>query len=89
VSLVEPDEVGVARAPGGFVCRFTWEHTFHELFLRDRRLLAALESQRMQHCGERQLHHMLGHGPDRLLVALTAPIQGYCYKAVMAVLPRR
>ena len=89
VSLVEPDEVGVARAPGGFVCRFTWEHTFHELFLRDRRLLAALESQRFQHCGGRQLHHLLGHGPDRLLVALTAPIQGYCYKAVMAVLPRR
>ena len=89
VSLVEPQEIGVARAPGGYVCRFIWEHTFHELFLRDRRLLAALASQQVERCGERQLAHLLGHGPDRLLVALTAPIQGYCYKAVMGVLPRR
>jgi len=89
VSLVEPDEVGVARAPGGYVCRFMWEYTFHEVFLRDRRLLAALESRRVQSCGERQIRNLLGHAPDRLLVALTAPIQGYCYKAVMAVLPRR
>jgi len=89
VSLVEPDEVGLARAPGGYVCRFMWEHTFHELFLRDRRLLAAVESSRVQTCGERQIRNLLGHAPDRLLVALTAPIQGYCYKAVMGVLPRR
>jgi len=89
VSLVEPDEVGAARAPGGYVCRFMWEHTFHELFLRDPRLLAALESRRVQSCGERQIRNLLGHAPDRLLVALTAPIQGYCYKAVMGVLPRR
>ena len=89
VSLVEPEQVGVARAPGGYVCRFMWEHTFHELFLRDRRLLAALESRRVQSCGERQVRNLLGYSPDRLLVALTAPIQGYCYKAVMGVLPRR
>jgi hypothetical protein len=89
VSLIEPQEVGVAHAPGGYVCRFIWEHTFHELFLRDRRLLAALASRQVARCGERQLAHMLGHNPDRLLVALTAPIQGYCYKAVMGVLPRR
>jgi hypothetical protein len=89
VSLVEPDEIGIARAPGGYVCRFVWQHTFHELFLRDRRLLAALESRQVQRCGERQVGQFLGHAPDRLLVALTAPIQGYCYKAVMAVLPRR
>lgn len=89
VSLVEPDEVGVARAPGGYVCRFVWQHTFHELFLRDRRLLAALDSRQVQRCGGRQLQHLLGHGADRLLIALTAPIQGYCYKAVMGVLPRR
>jgi hypothetical protein len=89
VSLVEPTEVGVARAPGGYVCRFIWQHTFHELFLRDRRLLAALESRRVQSCGQRQIRNLLGHAPDRLLVALTAPIQGYCYKAVMGVLPRR
>src|SRR5436305_5050946 len=89
VSLVEPDEVGVARAPGGYVCRFVWQHTFHELFLRDRRLLAALESRQVQRCGERQVQRLLGHGTDRLLVALTAPIQGYCYNAVLGVLPRR
>jgi hypothetical protein len=89
VSLVEPDEIGVARAPGGYVCRFIWQHTFHELFLRDRRLLGALESAQVQRCGERQVQRLLGHAPDRLLIALTAPIQGYCYKAVMGVLPRR
>jgi hypothetical protein len=89
VSLVEPDEIGIARTPGGYVCRFIWQHTFHEVFLRDRRLLLALESAQVQRCGVRQVQHLLGHAPDRLVVALTAPIQGYCYKAVMGVLPRR
>src|SRR3954471_877149 len=89
VSLVEPDEIGIARAPGGYVCRFIWQHTFHELVLRDRRLLAALQSAHVDRCGEHQVQRLLGHAPDRLLVALTPPIQGYCYKAVMAVLPRR
>lgn len=89
VTLVEPDDVGVARAPGGYVCRFMWQSTFHEVFLRDRRLVAALESRKVQRCGGRQIHGLLGHAPDRLLIALTAPIQGYCYKAVMGVLPRR
>jgi hypothetical protein len=89
VSLVEPDDVGIAQAPGGYVCRFIWMHTFHELYLRDRRLLGALEVQRVHRCGERELRRLLGHAPDRLLIAMTSPIQGYCYKAVMGVLPRR
>jgi hypothetical protein len=89
VTLIEPEEIGVARAAGGFVCRFLWLSIFHELFLYDRRLVAALERRDAQRCGERELHRLLGHAPDRLLVALTPPIRGYCYKAVMAVLPRR
>jgi hypothetical protein len=43
----------------------------------------------VQRCGGRDLDRLLGHPPDRLLVALTPPVQGYCYKAVMAVLPKR
>jgi hypothetical protein len=89
VALIEPEQIGVARAAGGYVCRFLWLDTFHELFLQDRRLTAALGRRRLEQCGGRQLHDLLGHAPDRLLVALTPPVQGYCYKAVMAVLPRR
>src|SRR3954462_16026402 len=88
-SLVEPEEVGVARAPGGYVCRFIWQHTFHELFLRDRRLLAAVESRRVQSCGERQFRNMPAPAPPLLLVARTAPIRAYCYKAVRGLPPRR
>jgi hypothetical protein len=89
VALIEPDDVGVARAAGGYVCRFMWLGTFHELFLQDRRLTAALARHPVERAGGRQLHSLLGHAPDRLLVALTPPREGYCYKAVMAVLPRR
>jgi hypothetical protein len=89
VALIEPNQVGVARSGAGYVCRFVWLDTFHELFLRDRRLTNALTRRQIERCGGRGLHAMLGHAPDRLLVALTPPVQGYCYKAVMAVLPRR
>jgi hypothetical protein len=89
VTLIEPEEVGIARGSGGYVCRFVWMGVFHELFLHDGRLVAALGRRQVQRCGGRQLHALLGHAPERLLVALTAPMQGYCYKAVMAVLPRR
>ena len=89
VSLIEPDHVGVARGAGGYVCRFLWLDTFHELLLRDRRLVTALRRYDVQRCGGRDLEAMLGHAPGRLLVALTPPKQGYCYKAVMAALPKR
>ncbi|MCU1449299.1 MAG: hypothetical protein JWP02_1469 [Acidimicrobiales bacterium] len=89
VALIEPEQIGVARVAGGYVCRFLWLDTFHELFLRDRRLTAALTRHQVERSGGRQLDAFLGHAPDRLLVALTPPMQGYCYKAVMAVLPRR
>jgi hypothetical protein len=89
VSLIEPTHVGVARGPGGYVCRFLWLDTFHELLLHDRRLLTALRRSQVQRCSGRDLERFLDHPPDRLLVALTPPIQGYCYKAVMAALPKR
>lgn len=89
VTLIEPEHVGFARAAGGYVCRFLWLDTFHELLLHDRRLVSALRRHEVQRCGGRDLEHMLGHPPDRLVIALTPPIQGYCYKAVMAALPKR
>ena len=89
VTLIEPDHFAVARAAGGYVCRFLWLDTFHELILRDRRLVGALRRRQVQRCGGRDLERFLGHPPDRLVVALTPPVQGYCYKAVMAALPKR
>ncbi len=89
VTIIEPEHVGVARGAGGYVCRFLWLDTFHELLLRDRRLVGALRRYEVQRCGGRDLERFLGHPPDRLVVALTPPVKGYCYKAVMAALPRR
>jgi hypothetical protein len=89
VTLIEPDHVGVARGDGGYVCRFLWLDTFHELLLHDRRLVGVLRRHEVQRCGGRDLERMLGHPPDRLVVALTPPMNGYCYKAVMATLPKR
>ena len=87
VALLEPEKLGVAvNGDGSYGCRFLWQEGYHDLPLLDWRLLGRLTLDR---CGARQLHQALGHPADRLVVALTPPMQGYCYKAVVGVLPKK
>jgi hypothetical protein len=52
--------------------------------LADRGAAAALDRG-----GPAHLSRALGFHPRRLLVALSPPVNGYCYKVVAGLLPRR
>ena len=63
----------VVRTERGWRCRFAWRGRHQDLPVVDEQLLAARDRTR----------------PGRILVALTAPVEGHCYKAAVAILPRR
>lgn len=88
VTLVEPAMGPQIRwGPAGYECRFAWQGTVHELPLGDRRLAASLWRQGVDRCAGRELTRHLGFRPQRLLVVLTPPADGYCYKQVSALVP--
>ncbi len=68
-------------------CHFMWQGQPHELLLADRRLLDTFERDGMAPPTRGEVCRILGYRPHRLLVMLTAPIDGYCHKAVAALLP--
>lgn len=86
VALVE-----LSRAPGvkwsgeGPFCSFAWAGAEQFLPLTD----DAAGSVRVgvDRAGRVNLARALGYRPTRLLVILTAPVDGYCRKAVAALLP--
>ncbi|HWC09984.1 MAG TPA: hypothetical protein VG455_02060 [Acidimicrobiales bacterium] len=77
----------VRRGPFGYECRFTWQGARHQLPLLDRRTLARLDEVGWPRYSARDLQHVLGHRVRRLLVVLTPPRRGYCYKVVASLLP--
>lgn len=81
IALVDPEGPIQLRRDGGYLaCRFSWQGTLRELACLDRRLAAA-----MDRAGQTR---RAGAKGDRLVVALTPPIDGHCHKVVEAVLPR-
>lgn len=88
VTLVDPVMGPEVRwGSAGYECRFAWQGTVHQLPLGDRRLAAALWRHGVDRCAGRELTSYLGHRAQRLLVVLTPPSDGYCYKQVSALLP--
>ncbi len=73
--------------PGGLECHFVWQSTAHELPLVNRTLVAHIEAGGYIPASRGDVERLLGYRPRRLLVMLTAPQDGYCHKAVGAVLP--
>jgi hypothetical protein len=61
----------------------------HELALADSSLGDDLARTGRSQLGGAALADLLGYMPTRLLVALTAPRDGYCSKVVAGLLPRR
>jgi hypothetical protein len=81
IAIVEPEgTVSLWRDRPYLACRFSWLGHERELPCLDR-FMAAL----MDRSGRRRLVAEKG---DRLLVALTPPIEGRCHKVVDALLPR-
>ena len=81
IALVEPQGPIALRREGGFLaCRFGWLGTMRELACLDRKIAAEMDAS-----GTAQLSAPKG---DRLVVALTPPIDGHCHKVVETVLGR-
>lgn len=68
-------------------CHFTWQGAQHQLPLTDMRVVAPMEQYRMSRLTRGEAQRLLGFRPRRLLVMLTAPVEGYCHKVIAALLP--
>jgi hypothetical protein len=68
--------------------RFGWPRSDHWLPVEDRRALACMWASNRERLSGRSLAGALGFRPHYLLVTLSRPRQGHCYKMVAALLPR-
>jgi hypothetical protein len=81
IALVEPEGGALMTRRGAWLaCLFGWRGVQVELPLMDRRVAAA-----MARSGRTVMGSAKG---DRLVVALTPPVDGHCHKVVAGVLPR-
>lgn len=82
IAVVEPDgRVSLSRQGSYLGCRFAWQGHERELPCLDRAVAGLMDR-------TGRVHMLAGKG-DRLVVALTAPIDGRCHKVVQAILARR
>lgn len=89
LALISPERPPILqfRSPGHLVCRFGWRSVEMELPVADptsRRVMA----EGWPRLGGRALSQALGFGPAYLLLALSAPQSGRCYKVVAGFLPK-
>lgn len=68
--------------------RFGWPRSDNWLAVEDRRAVAALWASRRDRLSGRELAKALGFRPHFLVVTLSRPREGHCYKTVAAILPR-
>jgi len=68
--------------------RFGWPRSDNWLPVEDRRAMAALWATRRERLFGKDLAGALGFRPHYLVVALSKPVGGHCYKRVTAILPR-
>lgn len=89
VALLEPERSPVVvLTEDGMRCRFPWQGRVVELPLDDHRLLGRLEWTSGSRLGGPYLAHLLGFEPARLVVALSNPVAGHCYKVAAGFVPR-
>jgi hypothetical protein len=68
--------------------RFGWPRSDNWLPVEDRHAVAALRAASSERISGKELTGALGFKPYFLVVALSRPRDGYCYKTVTAILPR-
>ncbi|MHB8294181.1 MAG: hypothetical protein ACYDH5_06045 [Acidimicrobiales bacterium] len=84
---------GERRSPGEDLqvqlwCRFGWDGAEHQLLLEDPAVGASIVKSGQSGISGKVLASVIGFEPRYLLLALTPPRRGHCYKVVVAVLPR-
>jgi hypothetical protein len=91
VALVAPSRGPLLfrRDPDGTPwARFGWPRSDNWLPVEDRRAIAALWAVQRDHLSGKELAGALGFRPQYLVVALSRPRHGHCYKTIVAFLPR-
>jgi hypothetical protein len=68
--------------------RFGWPRSDNWLPVEDRRAIAVLWASRRDRLAGKDLAKALGFKPHFVVVTLSKPRDGYCYKTVSAILPR-
>jgi len=68
--------------------RFGWPRSDNWMPVEDRRAVAALWATRRDRLSGKELSRALGFRPHVLVVTLSRPRDGHCYKTVAAILPR-
>jgi hypothetical protein len=68
--------------------RFGWPRSDNWLPVEDRWAVTAVRGSRRDRLSGKELASALGFRPHFLVVALSRPRDGYCYKTVAALLPR-
>ncbi len=68
--------------------RFSAARSDNWLPVEDRRAMAALWASRRDRLAAKDLATALGFRPHYVLVAISRPRDGHCYKTVISILPR-
>lgn len=76
------------KADDGVWARFGWPRSDNWLAVEDRRAVAALWASRRDRLSGRELAKALGFRPQFIVVTLSRPRDGHCYKTVAAILPK-
>ena len=76
------------RSDDSVWARFGWPRSDNWLPVEDRRALAALWASRRDRLSGKDLAGALGFRPHFVVVTLSRPRDGHCYKTVAALLPR-
>ena len=91
VALIEPTrspQLIRRSADGSTWVRFGWDREDVWLPVEDRHAARALDAARRERLSGKSLSNALGFEPQYLLVTVSPPRDGHCYKVVAAVLPR-
>ncbi|MBV8463455.1 MAG: hypothetical protein JO368_09180, partial [Acidimicrobiales bacterium] len=91
VALIEPTrspQLIRRRADGSTWVRFGWDREDVWLPVEDRHAARALDAARRERLSGKSLANALGFEPQYLLVTVSRPRDGHCYKVCSAVLPR-
>ena len=91
VALIEPTrspQLIRRHADGSTWVRFGWDRDDVWLPVEDRHAARALDAARRERLSGKSLSAALGFNPQYLLVTVSPPRDGHCYKVCAAILPR-
>jgi hypothetical protein len=87
LGLIEPEsDLAITVTDRGVAVRFGWRGYTYQLPVEDRRILRRLDWLPKSPVAGRALAEVVGFYPSRVLLGLSEPVNGYCYKTALALL---